>query len=180
MTTATSPAPRDLALENATRVAVAAALSATTMLFASLVSAYVVRRSFADWQPASASWPAVLLGFAFAASAAIEIAARAEGGGKRFAILGLAVSTVLYLAGALIVIASTANGALGLRSPFDAFVVLLLGVHVFHALIGGAFAYRVLRRAGGPSPEALLMVRVVTHFLTALLFGVVFVLFGLR
>jgi len=180
MNTATSPAPHDLALENATRVAVAAALSATSMLFASLVSAYVVRRSFADWQPSPAAWPVVLLGFAFAASAAIEIASRTEGRGRRLAVLGLAVSTVLYLSGALVVMASTAGGALGLRSPFEAFVVLLLGVHAVHALIGGVFACRVLSRAGGASRESLLMVRAVTHFLTALLFGVVFVLFGLR
>ena len=181
MSTAMAPdARRDFPIENAARVGLVAALSATTMLFASLVSACVVRRSFADWQPASGPWPIILGGFALAASAAIEGAARARGGRRSLGLMGLALSSALYISAAFYVIGSTASGEDGLRSPFDAFAVLFLGVHVFHALIGAAFAVRILRRSVFASDDALLLVRVVTHFLTALLLGIIMVLFGLR
>ena len=169
------------AFENATRVAVVAALSATTMLFASLVSAYLVRRSFADWRPSPAWWPAVLLAFAFAASGAIEVAVRGEGERRRLGFMGLALASGLYLAGALAVIASVASGEGGLGMPFNAFVALLLSVHAVHAILGGAFATWILRtEAGDPSQNALLLARLVTHFLTALLCAIVFLLFGLQ
>ncbi len=59
-TPSVGPAP---SVETASRVAVVAALAATTMLFASLASAYLVRRSFPDWTaPAPVPWPFVLLG----------------------------------------------------------------------------------------------------------------------
>lgn len=174
-------AHRTPARENATRVAVVAALSATTMLFASLVSAYLVRRSFADWRPSPAGWPAVLLAFAFAASGAIEFAVRGNGERRLLGFRGLALASGLYLAGALAVIGSVVSGEGGLEMPFNAFVALLLGVHVVHAILGGAFAFRVLRvEAGGPSENALLLARLVTHFLTGLLCAIVFLLFGLQ
>lgn len=178
---AATPLGRSPAFESATRVAVVAALSATTMLFASLVSAYLVRRSFADWRPSPALWPAALLVLAFAASSAIEVAARLEGRRRRLGFMGLALSSGLYLAGALAVIASVVSGAGGLEMPFNAFVVLLLGVHAVHAILGGAFAFWILRaEAGGPSENALVLARLVTHFLTALLCAIVFLLFGLQ
>ena len=169
------------AFENAARVAVVAALSATTMHFASLVSAYLVRRSFADWRPSPALWPVALLAFAFAASGGIEIAARGEGRGRRLGFAGLALASALYLAGALAVIASVALAEGGLAMPFNAFVALLLSVHVVHAILGGAFASWILRVGpGGPSENALLLARLVTHFLTALLCAIVFLLFILQ
>ena len=178
--TATSPG-RAPAFENATLVAVVAALSATTMLFASLVSAYLVRRSFADWRPSPAWWPAVLLAFAFAASAGVEIGARGEGRRRRFGFVGLALASLLYLAGALAVIASVVSGEGGLGMPFNAFVALLLGVHVAHAILGGAFAAWILGHDGADASEnALVLARLVTHFLTALLCAIVFLLFGLQ
>jgi len=174
-------ADRRPALESATRVAVVAALSATTMLFASLVSAYLVRRSFADWRPSPAWWPAVLLAFAFAASGAIEVATRGEGARRRLGFMGLALASGLYLSGALAVIAAVASGEGGLQMPFSAFVALLLSVHVVHSILGGAFAFWILREAaGGRSENALLLARLVTHFLTALLCAIVFLLFGLQ
>lgn len=169
------------AFESATRVAVVAALSATTMLFASLVSAYLVRRSFADWRPSPALWPAMLLAFAFAASAGIEVAARGGGSRRRLGFMGLALASGFYLAGALAVIVSVSSGEGGLERPFNAFVALLLSVHAVHAILGGAFASWVVRaEAGGPSENALLLARLVTHFLTALLCAIVFLLFGLQ
>lgn len=167
--------------ESATRVAVVGALSATTMLFASLVSAYLVRRSFADWRPSPAVWPVVLLAFAFAASGGIEAAARSMGIQRRHGFMGLAVASGLYLAGALSVIVSVASASGGLQAPFHAFVALLLSVHVVHAILGGAFAVWILRHdASDASPNGLLLVRGVTHFLTALLCAIVFLLFGLQ
>lgn len=165
--------------ESATRVAVVAALSATAMLFASLFSAYLVRRSFADWRSASANWPVFLLALAFAASLSIEVTARASGHGPRFGRFGLVLGSFLYLLGALFVIATTA--ATGLDAPFDAFVVLLLGLHVLHAILGGAFAWSILGAGEGrPSAHGLLLARLVTHFLTVLLCAILFLLFGLR
>jgi heme/copper-type cytochrome/quinol oxidase subunit 3 len=176
---ATPAGERHPALENATRVAVVAALSATTMLFASLVSAYLVRRSFPDWRPSPAIWPVALLAFAFAASLGVEVASRSAGIWRRRGFMGLTLSSGLYLAGALAVIGRVAS--IGLETPFNAFVALLLGVHVVHAILGGAFASWILRAdAGGPSENALLLARGVTHFLTALLLAIVFLLFGLQ
>jgi heme/copper-type cytochrome/quinol oxidase subunit 3 len=171
---------RTPAFEGATRVAVVAALSATTMLFASLVSAYLVRRSFADWRPLPAVWPAVLMAFAFAAAGGIEVAARGEGRQRRRGFMGLALASALYLVGSLAVIMSVVSGAGGLEMPFNAFVALLLSVHVVHAILGGAFAAWILRAGPEPSDNALLLARLVTHFLTALLCAIVFLLFGLQ
>ena len=179
--TASSFERRDPALENATRVAVVAALSATSMLFASLASAYLVRRSFADWRPSPAVWPVVLLAFAVAASGAIEAAARSAGEGqRRLGLRALALASILYLLGALSVILSTTRGADGLGSPFHAFVALLLGVHAVHATLGAAFASWILGREETPSADALLLARWVTHFLTALLLAIGLLLFGLQ
>ncbi len=183
---------RPLAEENASRIAVVAALSATSMLFASLASAYIVRRSFADWQVAAASWPWVLLLFGVGASATVELASRLGGpGGQmaspeparqrragRRALAGLAAISALYLAGALGVIGSIAQSESGLSRPHDAFIVLLLGVHVVHALLGGAFSVRLLRTPGHePTAHAWLLVRLVTHFLTLLLLAILALLF---
>ena len=66
------------ASDQALRVAVVAALSATVMLFASLVSAYLVRRSFEDWRPAPALWPLPLMAWGLLASVGIDVASRAE------------------------------------------------------------------------------------------------------
>jgi heme/copper-type cytochrome/quinol oxidase subunit 3 len=178
---ASASAERSPVFENATRVAVVAALSATTMLFASLVSAYLVRRSFADWRPAPALWPVALLAFALAASGGMEIAARGEGRARRIAFAGVASASALYLLSALAVIASVVFAEGGLGLPFNAFVVLLLGVHVVHAILGGVFAFRILRAGpDGASENALVLARLVTHFLTALLCAIVFLLFILQ
>lgn len=169
------------AFEGATRVAVVGALSATTMLFASLVSAYLVRRSFADWRPAPAAWPFGLLILASWASMAMEVAFRSEGRKRARAFMSLALASALYLIGALAVTVSIAVARGGLTAPHDAFIVMLLGVHVAHAILGAAFATWVLRdTAGGPSENSLLLARLVTHFLTALLFAIVFLLFVLQ
>lgn len=172
---------RGLPLEQATRVAVVGALSATTMLFASLVSAYLVRRSFDDWRPAPALWPFALLLFATIATVGMEVAARTAGRARRLGFQTLVLASSLYLAAAGAVIASTASSKPGLVAPHNAFVVLLLGVHVVHALAGAAFSMWTLRAVGGRVSEAsLLLARLVTHFLTTLLFAIVFVLFVIR
>lgn len=173
-------AERAPAFDRATQVGVVGALSATTMLFASLVSAYLVRRSFADWRPSPAWWPAVLLAFAFAASAGVEVGVRGQGRQRRLGFMGLALASLLYLAGALAVIASVTSGTGGLGMPFNAFVALLLSVHAAHAILGGAFAAWILGQEMEPSENALALARLVTHFLTALLCAIVFLLFGLQ
>ena len=181
MNPATSTLDRRGEFENATRVAVVAALSATTMLFASLVSAYLVRRSFPDWRPSPAMWPLALLAFALAASLGLEVAARAERNRRRLGFMALALGSGLYLLGVIAVIASVTSDARGLVGPFNAFVVLLLSLHAVHALVGSAFAWWVLRADTSTGPEhGLLLARLVTHFLTALLCGILFLLFVMQ
>lgn len=178
-----APPSRAAASDQALRVAVVAALSATVMLFASLVSAYLVRRSFDDWRPGPALWPPVLLGFGLLASVGIEAASRSEGARRRLALIALVTATVLYFLSAGFVIASTGASPRALSAPHDAFVALLLGVHAFHALLGSAFAAWALRVAGPPessSRDRFVLARLVTHFLTALLLGILFVLFVMR
>lgn len=168
------PAPSRRA--EAARVAVVGALAATTMLFASLVSAYLIRRSFADWRANEALWPIALLACALAASMGVEAASR-SGERRASGLRALGLFSAAYLIGAIAVIASTVAGPAGLASPHDAFVVLLLGVHAVHAVLGAIFASRMLR---DETAAALSLVRLVTHFLTLMLFAIVFVLFGLR
>ena len=173
--------PRTPAEESASRIAVVAALSATTMLFASLASAYLVRRSFEDWRPTAPLWPFVLLALGIGASGAMEIAVRSSARGCRQAFGGLVAASALYLIAALVVIVSIFQGESGLTRPHDAFIALLLGVHVLHAILGGGFAVAALHKAEDDASEnALFLVRLVTHFLTAALMGILFLLFVLR
>ena len=185
MTVVVVPAPvaRAVASDQALRVGVVAALSATVMLFASLVSAYLVRRSFEDWRPAAALWPMALMALGLLASIGIEVASRAEGATRRAGYIALVAASALYLLTALVVIGATVMGPRGLAAPHDAFVALLLGVHVLHAVLGAAFAVWALRDGQAPwsgSGERFVLGRLVTHFLTALLLGILFVLFVLR
>ncbi|MEO8500742.1 MAG: hypothetical protein ABI565_07490 [Vicinamibacteria bacterium] len=167
--------------ESATRVAVVAALSATTMLFASLVSAYLVRRSFPDWRPVSATWPLALLASALASSFGVEVASRAEEGWRRLGLIGLGLGSGLYLLGVIAVIVSVVSEPFGLATPFNAFVFLLLGLHAAHAIAGGAFSGWILRAGSHPASESgFLLARLVTHFLTVLLCAILFLLFVLR
>jgi hypothetical protein len=76
------------------------------------------------------------------------------------------------------VIASIALGEGRLAAPHQAFVVLLLGVHVVHAILGGGFSLVALSTSA--SDHGLPLVRLVTHSLTALLFAIFFLLFVLR
>lgn len=169
------------AAEEATRVAVVAGLCATTMLFASLTSAYLVRRSFDDWRPWPALWPFFLLACAAACSGAVEVAVRGNGRPRRLGLIALSLASGLYLLGALAVMASLLFAPGALESPFLAFVALLLGVHVAHALAGGFFAFWILR-PGAPASSQFgrELVRGVTHFLTAILMAIVLLLFGLQ
>ena len=172
------------ASDQAIRVAVAAALSATTMLFASLASAFLVRRSFPDWSETSPSaWPLALIACAFAASIAVEDAARTDGPRRRRALRALALSSALYLIAAGVVVVSFAFDETGLAAPQDAFVVLLLSLHVVHGLLGAAFATWALGQVDAISPAdsvgLVLMVRQVTHFLTVLLAAILFLLYVL-
>ncbi len=165
--------------ETAMRVAVVASLSATTMLFASLASAYLVRRSFIDWtQPKGAAWPWVLLSLALAASAGLEVALRSSPARRRIALQGVGLVTALYFASAVAVIRSMASGAGGLGPPHHAFVALLLGVHVVHSVAGGAFAAWLFRDASDLlTPARSLLARLVTHFLAGLVLFIVLLLF---
>lgn len=165
--------------ESATRVAVVAALSATSMLFASVGSAYLVRRSFADWeQPPSSIWPFALLAFGLWASCGIEVASRTEGRNRRRGFRAAGLASGLYFLAALAVVVSIASGEGGLTAPHNAFIVLLLSVHLVHAILGAVFARWILRDATGDlSENTLFLVRLVTHFLTLILFAIVLLLF---
>jgi heme/copper-type cytochrome/quinol oxidase subunit 3 len=170
-------APIETAADRARRVAVVGALSATTMLFASLVSAYLLRRSFTPWHQEDALWPAVLLTFASLASIGIEVATRASGGPRLMGLLALCLGNALYLAGAASVIL-TLGSKNGLTSPHAAFTALLLGVHAVHAFVGSVFSLVMVRESGrGLRGSGPALARLVTHFLTVMLFAIAFVLF---
>ena len=166
----------------AMRVVVVAALSATTMLFASLVSAYFVRRSFTDWAvPKDELWPWVLLSLAIGVSVGLEIALRASVEGKRIALQGAALLTASYLVGALGVIGSMVTGPGGLHTPHRAFVALLLGIHVIHSILGGVFTGALLREPAEALPsDRVFLARLVTHFLAGLVLFIVVLLFVVR
>ena len=168
--------------EAAIRVAVVAALSGTTMLFASLASAYFVRRSFADWKvPTEMRWPWALLGLALGISAGLEMSLRVRPERRRAPLAGTALLTASYLAVAIAVIGSLAASPGGLGLPHRAFVVLLLGVHVAHSIFGGVFTAALLRDASGVfSPSQVLLARMVTHFLSGLVLFIVGLLFLVR
>ena len=70
----------------------------------------------------------------------------------------------------------------GLSAPHTAFVFVLLGAHVAHALLGAAFSVWMLdaKRGSVVSQTAWDLTRLVTHFLTALFLGIVVVLYGLQ
>ena len=159
------------------QVAVVAALSATTMLFASLVSALLVRRSFPDWHATPAAWPFALLALGVFTSIAIEGTVRA-GSQPRLARGVFVLSTLVYLASAAAAIFATSLND-GLAAPHGAFVALLLSLHVLHATLGSAFALWILSEnsvhvsLGGRRSLA----RLVIHFLTALLAAIVTLLF---
>lgn len=174
---ATPQASSPAALEQATRVAVVAALSATAMLFASLASAYLVRRSFTDWRPTPGQWPVTLMALALLASTGIEVASRSTGAPRRRALMFLVLLSGLYLVDSLAVMVSVTLSEAGLTSPYNAFVVLLLSVHVAHASLGAAFSAWAMRRtAGGAAVNGLVLPRLVIHFLAALLLAIAFLL----
>lgn len=167
--------------EHAARVAVVAALSATTMLFASLASAYLLRRSFDDWRPGPEAWPLALVVLGGAASVLVETAFRTAGNTRRAALALVAACSAFYLLATLGLIAERSFGEGGLSEPHSAFVVLLLSMHGAHAALGVLFSRWLLR---GPSAslstERWFLVRLVTHFLTLLLTMILGVLFVLR
>lgn len=168
-------------IESTVRVAVVGALSATTMLFASLASAYLVRRSFPDWRPSPELWPLPLACLGLLASMGIEWAARSEGRRRTQGLWALAGASVFYLVGASVVVISIARGPYGLAAPHQAFVALLLGVHIAHALVASGFAaWSLGQRKGAPSDSSVSLIRLVTHFLTALLLFILFLLFVMR
>lgn len=175
MTSRTDPGP--VPATQAIQVAVVAALSATTMLFASLSSALLVRRSFEDWRPASAPWPLALLALGALTSVAIEwvIRATSQRGLPKGA---FALSSLAYLTAACGAIMATAANE-GLAAPHNAFVALLLSLHVLHALAGSIFALWIL--SDGPSAPSAngrsSLARLVVHFLTALLAAIMMLLF---
>ncbi|MEO8362194.1 MAG: hypothetical protein ABI672_19360 [Vicinamibacteria bacterium] len=172
------PTSPSASAENATRVGLVAALSAASMLFASLVSAYLVRRSFPDWRPSPALWPFGLLFFAMAASAGIEVASRSIDARRRAAMWLVAIGSALYLFCAIGALAVLCEAEGGLNPPHRAFVVLLLGVHVVHALLGVIFSIWTLRPASHlRGDEGIELSRLAIHFLTALLAAIIGLLF---
>ena len=164
------------------RVGVVASLAATGMLFASLVSAYLVRRSLPDWEAIPDRRLGVLLVFAGLASLGVELGSK-TGASRRVRLGGsmAVLGSALYLLLALEVLRHAIVTPPGLAAPHSAFLMLLLGVHVLHALAGGTFAILLRRAAGGSDDgDVRWALRVVAHFLFGLLAVLVFVLLGLK
>jgi len=166
--------PRIAPAPQAARVAVVGAMGATTMLFASLLSAYFVRRSFPDWRDSGLLWPVGLGVCALAASLGLEGSLRLPSPWRPWARGAFGLLSGAYLLGALVAVASCVSR--GLALPHEAFVALLLGTHVLHAL-AAVFLVRFLE---GEGDEGRALARGVVHFLTALLLLILLVLFAIR
>lgn len=152
-------------------------LATVTMLFAGFTSAYLVRRSAADWVPVYAP-PILLLNTVvlLLSSAAVELAKSAlEAGRRHGAGTWLLVSAglgLVFLAGQ--VLAWRQLSAFGIflpTSPHGSFLYMLTGVHAVHVLGGLAALLYVLGREWRPRPlqpaaDSLALSAVYWHFVT--------------
>ncbi len=161
------------------QVGLLAALATTTMLFAGFTSAYLVRRSGADWQPVSL--PGILwlnTGLLLSSSAAIEITRSRMHKGQTEAVkLWLGIAAVLgvgFLAGQILAWRQlVAQGVYLPTSAHSSFFYVLTGLHGLH-LLGGVMALlyalgRVSWASPGPSTASVIRLSAIYwHFVDGL------------
>lgn len=162
-------------------------LGTISMLFVGFTSAYVVRRSGADWRPIappSLLWvnSAVLL----ASSACLQRARRLlrawDLAGARSWLAGTGFLGVLFVAGQWLAWRQLESQGVYLASnPHSSFFYVLTGLHALH-LAGGLVWFAVLqaklaRMALTPGSDGLRLFATYWHFLAVLWIYLVFLLF---
>ena len=164
-------------------------LGTVSMLFIGFTSAYVLRRSSADWRPLAAPrllWlnTAALL----ASSVCLEMARRRLRGWDLPAtqrwVQATGVLGALFLAGQLGAWRSLASQGFYLATnPHSSFFYVLTGLHAVHLLGGlawfGVVLAGVRRLAYTPGSDALGLFATYWHFLAALWLYLLFLLFAL-
>lgn len=150
-------------------------LGTVSMLFIGFTSAYMVRRTSADWRPVA--MPPLLWATTAsiaASSLMVERARRATRRGRmdaaRAAFAGAAALAALFAGGQVLAWKTLAAAGVFLSTnPHSAFLYVLTGAHLVH-VAGGLFwagaALSRLRRAAGGDPLALFATY--WHFLGAL------------
>ena len=172
-----------------TRFGLWAFMGTVSMLFIGFTSAYILRRSSADWRPLSPPsllWinTAVLL----ASSLTIDGARRRLRGWELRAVRGWVAATGLL--GALFVVGQigawrqlAAQGVFLATNPHSSFFYVLTGVHIVHLLGGlcwfGVVLSKVRRMAYTPGEDGLGLFATYWHFLAALWVYLLFLLFVL-
>jgi cytochrome c oxidase subunit 3 len=157
------------------------------MLFIGFTSAYIVRRSGADWRPLEAPFllwvnTAVLL----ASSASLERARRLlrawDLAGTRSWMAATGVLGGLFVAGQWLAWRQLAGQGIYLSSnPHSSFFYLLTGLHLLHLAGGlvwfGALVAKLSRMGLAPGPDGLRLFATYWHFLAALWIYLLFLLF---
>jgi len=174
-------------LGDPTRFGLVAFMGTVTMLFIGFTSAYLLRRTSADWRPLAAPgvlWlnTAVLL----ASSATLETARRKlrdwDIASMWPPLLATGLLGVLFVLGQLVAWgALRAQGVFLASNPHSSFFYVLTGIHALH-LLGGlvwfvVVALRARRLALTPGTDGLALFALYWHFLGALWLYLLFLLF---
>ncbi len=169
------------------RFGLLAFLGTVSMLFVGFTSAYIVRRSSADWRPISAPYllwanTALLL----ASSALLESARRRlrswDLPATRNRVCASGALGVIFVAGQLLVWRQlAARGVFLASNPHSSFFYVLTGLHAVH-LAGGLVWFsvvlsRLARMTLTPGQDGLRLLATYWHFLGALWIYLVLLLF---
>jgi cytochrome c oxidase subunit 3 len=170
-----------------TRFGLWAFMGTVCMLFIGFTSAYILRRSSADWRPLA---PPLLLWLNTAvlltSSLTIEGARKRLRGWELRAVRSWVAATGLL--GALFVVGQigawkqlAAQGVFLASNPHSSFFYVLTGVHIVHLLGGlcwfGVVFSKVRRMAYTPGEDGLGLFATYWHFLAALWIYLLFLLF---
>lgn len=164
-------------------------LGTVAMLFIGFTSAYILRRSAADWrplQPPSLLWfnTAALLASSLTLEGARRRLRSREPGASQAALLATGLLGLLFTSGQVLAWRQLAAQGVFLSSnPHSAFFYLLTGVHVVH-LAGGLLWFATIlarsrRERPAPDEKALGLFATYWHFLAALWLYLLFLLFAL-
>jgi cytochrome c oxidase subunit 3 len=168
------------------RFGLIAFLGTVSMMFIGFTSAYLIRRTAADWRPLSPPdvlwWntAALLLSSAFLQLSRRRLAVWDLSLGRRW-LSAAGAFGLLFLAGQIAAWRILSGEGVTLASnPHSSFLYLLAGVHAAH-LLGGLFWFAVLRvrlgRQQTTAPDPLRLFAVYWHFLGVLWIYLLFLVF---
>jgi len=164
-------------------------LGTISMLFIGFTSAYLIRRTSADWRPLSPPWilwlnTAALVASSFTLQAARRRLRDWDLRGLPPWVAATGVLGVLFLAGQIMAWRRLAAQGIFLASnPHNSFFYVLTGLHGLH-LLGGlvwfaAVLVQVRRMAYTPGEDGLRLFATYWHFLAGLWIYLLFLLFVL-